>query len=350
MSPILEVAWACACPGQPAPHRPLADARWLQLHQRPVGRHHAADGLRKHALLLLAQAQLPRQPLLAACVAPPPRPRAPGLQEAPPGCTQDPRRYLEILPQQCEQDGVLPGAVTEVRLALHALADEADALGMADRCLVEAVTRELQPVVPELEQQVPLEQTGGLVGDSLTAEVGVDGEHLELCDPMHVADLVVAHRPRALSVELDDHAPEAGRLALGALDLGPNRCEIRGTSTPEERLDVLVAVERSQPNRVSGLSAPDRDHRHCTVTVERRESSSRPGTMLVWLPLPTSRSTGLSVSRTRSTTAFGRCSSDRRTTSSSRSSRCSGRSTAATSTRRACSSGCRARASVCCKD
>ena len=65
---------------------------------------------------------------------------------------------VEILLQEREQHRVLPLAVTEVRPPLHALADEPDALGVADRALVEAVAGELEAVEAELAEQVALEQ------------------------------------------------------------------------------------------------------------------------------------------------------------------------------------------------
>ena len=51
--------------------------------------------------------------------------------------------HLEVLPDEREQHRILPLAVTQVRLALDAFADEPRALRVTDRALVEAVAREL---------------------------------------------------------------------------------------------------------------------------------------------------------------------------------------------------------------
>jgi len=57
-----------------------------------------------------------------------------------------------------------PGNVGTVIRSAHAFADESGALGMALCALVEAVDLELQPVVAEVVDQVPLEEARGLVG------------------------------------------------------------------------------------------------------------------------------------------------------------------------------------------
>ena len=75
----------------------------------------------------------------------------------------DRRRQAEILADEPEQDAVGPLAVAPVRLALHPFADEADPLGVGDRALVEAVDLQLQPVEAELEQEVALELSRGLL-------------------------------------------------------------------------------------------------------------------------------------------------------------------------------------------
>jgi hypothetical protein len=66
--------------------------------------------------------------------------------------------------------------VAQVRTPLHALADESDPLGMANRALVEAVTGELEPVVAELQEQMPLQEARSVVRRMPAAEVGMDRE------------------------------------------------------------------------------------------------------------------------------------------------------------------------------
>ena len=49
--------------------------------------------------------------------------------------------------------------------------------------LVEAVDLELEPVQAALEDQVSLQQAGGLVGEPAAAEARVDGEAADVGDP-----------------------------------------------------------------------------------------------------------------------------------------------------------------------
>ena len=76
-------------------------------------------------------------------------------------------------------DAVDPLVAAQVRLALHALLDPAGALGVPLRALVEAVDDHLEPVVAEVEDQVPLEEARGLVGEAAAAEARVDREAAE---------------------------------------------------------------------------------------------------------------------------------------------------------------------------
>src|SRR5712691_3460629 len=89
---------------------------------------------------------------------------------------------VEIFADQAEEDAVDPLAVAPVGLAPDALAHEAGALGVADRTLVEAVALELEAVVVEVEDQVPLEQPRRLVSEPAPAEVRVEGEAAERGD------------------------------------------------------------------------------------------------------------------------------------------------------------------------
>ena len=90
---------------------------------------------------------------------------------------------------------------------------------MPERSLVEAVAGQLEAMEAEVEQEVALQQASGFVGDAAAPEVWMHRQHFELRDPVRLADLVVAHRAGAGAVDLDDEAPEAGGLALRALDL-----------------------------------------------------------------------------------------------------------------------------------
>src|SRR5437868_11181991 len=90
---------------------------------------------------------------------------------------------LEILPEQPVEDAVDPLAVPLVRPPPDALADEADPLRVAHRPLVEAVDLELQPVVVEVEEEVPVEHPRRLVGQTLPAKIGVHGEPIQMRDP-----------------------------------------------------------------------------------------------------------------------------------------------------------------------
>ena len=154
----------------------------------------------------------------------------------------------------------------EIGPPLHAFAHESDALGVPDRRFVEPVTRELEPVKAELEQEIALKQPSGLVGDAAATKVGMNCEHFELGDAVGFADRVVAHGAGARSVDFDDHAPKPRRLTLGVGHLRVHGSEILRSSPTEERLDVVVAVQSGQPLCVAGLSSPHRDHRQRTVT------------------------------------------------------------------------------------
>ena len=63
-------------------------------------------------------------------------------------------RSFKIFFQESEHDPVDPLAVAQIRLPFHSLPHETGALRMANGTLVEAVALELQPVKPEVEEQV----------------------------------------------------------------------------------------------------------------------------------------------------------------------------------------------------
>src|SRR5437588_41155 len=81
---------------------------------------------------------------------------------------------LEVLPQQSVENAVDPVAVPPVRPPPDALAHEADPLRVVHRAFVEAVDLELEPVVVEVEEEMPIEHPRGLVRDSPAAEARID--------------------------------------------------------------------------------------------------------------------------------------------------------------------------------
>src|ERR687884_1680624 len=118
---------------------------------------------------------------------------------------------LEILPQQRVEHAVDPVAVPPVGPPPDALADEADPLRVAHRPLVEAVDLELQPVVVEVEEEVPVEHARGLVRNPPAAEVRVHRKPAQVRDPAPTVLHLELHGPGALParpvVDLDHEAP-----------------------------------------------------------------------------------------------------------------------------------------------
>src|SRR5436853_6959145 len=117
---------------------------------------------------------------------------------------------LEILPQQPVENAVDPVAVPPVRPPPDALAHEADPLRVAHRALVEAVDLELQPVVVEVEEEVPVEHPRRLVRQAPPAEVRVHREPEKMRDPAAVIRHLEGHAPgeppaRPRSVVDHDH-------------------------------------------------------------------------------------------------------------------------------------------------
>ena len=106
-----------------------------------------------------------------------------------------------------------------VGLAADAFAEETGSLRVRDRPLVEAVDLELEPVVAEVLEQVPLELPRRLVGDVPAAEVRMDGEATEPGDPASAVLDLEAHDAGALPVDLDEEPAEGQRLPPRALDL-----------------------------------------------------------------------------------------------------------------------------------
>src|SRR5581483_138242 len=166
----------------------------------------------------------------------------------------------ELVGEDREQHRVLPLTVPEIRLPLDALAHEPGALGMCDRPHVEPVAGELDPVVPELVDEVPLREPRRAVCKAASPERRVDRERLEVHDAMAFAHLRVPVRAGALAAVQDQHPAEALRLADGAIDLGGDPLAVARTAAAEERLDVVAGVELEQPVHVRRLGSAQRDH------------------------------------------------------------------------------------------
>src|SRR4051794_17163615 len=94
------------------------------------------------------------------------------------------RLLVQLVLEQREQHGVHPLAVLQVRAPLDALAHVADALGVRDRTLVEAVDLQLDAVEVEVAQDVAPERARELVAEAATAKARVDGEAACLHDPV----------------------------------------------------------------------------------------------------------------------------------------------------------------------
>src|SRR5438270_2642099 len=105
---------------------------------------------------------------------------------------------LEILPEQPVEDAVDPVAVPPVRPPPDALANEADPLRVAHRPLVEAVDLELQAVVVEVEEEVPVEHPRRLVRQTPPPEVRVHREPVEVRDPAAAVRHLERHAPGEL--------------------------------------------------------------------------------------------------------------------------------------------------------
>src|SRR5919198_1694887 len=104
---------------------------------------------------------------------------------------------LEVLPQQPVEHAVDPVAVPPVGAPPDTLADEADPLRVAHRPLVEAVDLELQPVVVEVEEEVPVEHPRRLVRNTTTAEVRMHREPEQMRDPAAAVFFPQYPSPRA---------------------------------------------------------------------------------------------------------------------------------------------------------
>src|SRR5205823_3549257 len=174
---------------------------------------------------------------------------------------------LEVLGKQPVQHAVDPVVVPPVRLSLHAFADVAGALGVADRAIVEAVDLQLEPVVAELLEEVALELARGLLADPPAAEARMDGEPAEARDPAAAVADLEPERPRRRAVDLDHEDAVLLRLALGAFDRLEQRLAVLRPHCGEEGLDFLVVHELDEEVDVVGSSSPNDA---CGVTTSPR--------------------------------------------------------------------------------
>src|SRR3954468_17203967 len=176
----------------------------------------------------------------------------------------------EVLPQEREEHRVDPLAVPDVGLAFHAFPDEAGTLGVRQRTLVEGVDLELEPLVAEIEEHVPLELTCRFVGDATPSESRLDRQTFEPRDLRAAVCDLEAHRPRSLAVRLDHEPAEILRLGVGALDLAEQALAIESRTTAEERLDIIVVDEPVEKVEVVRACPADRDHGASATGTRRR--------------------------------------------------------------------------------
>jgi hypothetical protein len=185
------------------------------------------------------------------------------------------RRLPQLFAKEPEQNRVLPLAVTQIRLPLDALLHVPDPLRVCDRALVEAVDLQLDPVEPEVDQEVPLELAGRLVAETTTSEAGREREAAGLGDSVPLVDAVEGDGAGALAVDLDDEPAERLGLVRRVLDLCEHRVGRVGCSTAEKRPRLLieqqlaqeVGVVRPCPPQLDGHVADASSRRSARVTV-----------------------------------------------------------------------------------
>ncbi len=160
-----------------------------------------------------------------------------------------------------EERAVDPAAVTPISLSPHTLAEKADTFGVPLRPIVEPVDLELEPVVAEIQNEMPLQEARGLVGHALPTEVRMDGQALEVSDPRTAVLLLEAQHTCAGAVQLDDEAAVRRRLTLRSLDLRLDPSAVAARPAGEEGLYVLVIHELEEEVEVVRTCPPDGDHR-----------------------------------------------------------------------------------------
>ncbi len=192
----------------------------------------------------------------------------------------DGRGHLEIISHEREQHAVGPGAVTPVGLSPHTLAQEADALGMPLRPLVEPVDLELETVVAEIPNEMALQHARRLVGHALPAVVRMDCQALEVSDPRTAVLHLEPHHARTSAVHLDDEPAVRRGISLRSFDLGRDRIVVASCPSTEKGLHILVIHELDEELEIVRTRPPDGDHQGHGQK-RSRDPSSAPGRLLL---------------------------------------------------------------------
>ena len=189
--------------------------------------------------------------------------------------------------------------MSPVGLALHAFANEAGTLGVLDRPLVEAIDLELESVVVEVDQEVTLEDTRSLVGESPSAKLRMDCEPAQVRDPAALVRNVEAHdscaAPLSSLLDLEHEAARLARLGQRALDLLEQTLALR-TDGSEVRVDVVMRGELEHEVDVVCGRAPKTEpvacdrlaHGEAAGTAARRGKRSTPEPSAVPVRMSTS--------------------------------------------------------------
>ena len=176
--------------------------------------------------------------------------------------------------QQREQHRVLPLAVPEVRPPLHALAHEPDSFGMADRPLVEAVARKLEPVVAELDEQVAAAAGARLRRRCRPRNVGMDrrAPRAARCDAPRSAPRTPSPRPARRRPRRSGARSAPARAADRSTSAAiPSRSKLRPAA--QERLGLLAVQELDEPVDVSHRRPPDRDRHAASSSINASSGS-----------------------------------------------------------------------------
>ncbi len=138
-------------------------------------------------------------------------------------------------------------------------------------------------MVVEVEEEVPVEHPRRLVGQTLSPELRVHCEPIQMRDPAAAVLHLERHapgelpaRPRAV-VDLDHEASIVVRLARRLLDRGRDRLPIPRPPAGEVRLDLLVVRELDEEVDVLGPGAADADaHRPGSTAAARAFDRTNP--------------------------------------------------------------------------
>src|SRR5690242_19271742 len=130
---------------------------------------------------------------------------------------------------------------------------------MALCAVVEAVDLELQPVVAEVVDQVPLEEARRLVGDLPPAEIRVHRQRAEVRDSAAAVADLEAHQAGGLAVDLDHEAAELPGLGLRPFDLGGEPFAVARPPHGKVLHDVVLVHQLEQEIEVLRPGPPDGD-------------------------------------------------------------------------------------------